>query len=76
MSPGESRSFSMAFEAKADYVGTGACTIGVAMAGDPPFAGNWSTLTADTVTIEILPATEPTPSTTTDNVPTTETTVP
>jgi hypothetical protein len=77
LAPGASRSFSMTFVAKAEQVGDASCTAGIDFMGEPWWAGPFDGLQADSVTIEIVaPSTSSTGATTTTNsVPTTETTI-
>ncbi len=75
LQPGESRSFSMSFQAEPQFVGSIICGVGLAFHGDAYAAGPYD-YPSGTVTIDIVAPTDTTTATTTDTVPTTETTVP
>jgi hypothetical protein len=75
LQPGEARSFSMTFVAESGYAPELNCGVGIAFHGDA-YAASPFEYPQGYVTMEILPATEPTTSTTSSTVPTTDTTTP
>ena len=65
----------MSFRAEPQFVGSVICGVGLAFHGDAFAAGPYD-YPSGTVTIDIVAPPDPTTSTSTDPVPTTETTVP
>ena len=75
LQPGESHSFTMSFRAEPQFAGSVICGVGLAFHGDAFAAGPYD-YPSGTVTIDIVAPPDPTTSTSTDGVPTTDTTMP